>query len=375
MLEVLRSLGDADDRARDVPGAVEVRLVGGHGRRRVGELLRLVRDEGHAPLAIEVHGDLATLERVRRRPLVTGAGVELDEVLVPVPVHEALLPAQHLRPRRIGGEARVALGVDPLRAEERDERRDGVLVEADEGVEADDLQRAVGVPLRQLFRVGRQLGERSRRPRQAGVPEELLVVVEAADVREQRQRTALAFVLRVVARRRRELVHVEPRGLDRRPEVLPRAAPAVRADVVGRPRDDDVRHLARADRRRDLVVADVPDDLDLDAGSGLVVHRDDLLELVELACGPGRPDRELDRFRLRCRRRAVRALRGSGCECERTENDGCGRNTFHEASRGWGFTVSSSRAERALRELGNFTSASLGRFLSRGQAGLWVIFR
>ena len=89
-------------------------------------------------------------------------------------------------------------------AERRDPPLGHVLVEADERVEADHLQRAVRVPHRQLLRVGGQLGDRLRRRGDAGLLEERLVVVEAVRVGEQRQRAALAAVLRVVLRRRRE---------------------------------------------------------------------------------------------------------------------------------------------------------------------------
>src|SRR4051812_38183035 len=115
---MMRAARDADDRAVDVPGAVELRLriVDGHRRRAVRKARLLVLDERDAPLAVEVHRDLACLECLRRGELVTEPGLEANQLLVAVPVHEALLPLRPLRPRGVLREDRVALGVDELAA-------------------------------------------------------------------------------------------------------------------------------------------------------------------------------------------------------------------------------------------------------------------
>ena len=49
----------------------------------------LVVDERDAPLAVEVHRELAGLERLRRRELVAEPGLEADELVVAVPVDES----------------------------------------------------------------------------------------------------------------------------------------------------------------------------------------------------------------------------------------------------------------------------------------------
>ena len=74
----------------------------GHRRGGVLELGVLVLDERDAPLAVEHHRELAGLERVRRRELVARAGLPADELVVPEEVDQALLPAQEVRPRRVG---------------------------------------------------------------------------------------------------------------------------------------------------------------------------------------------------------------------------------------------------------------------------------
>ena len=68
--------------------------------------------------------------------------------------------------------------------------------------------------------------------RDAGLLEERLVVVEAVGVGEQRQRAALAAVLRVVLRRLREQIDRDVVLLHQRRQVDPAARPAVVGDVV-----------------------------------------------------------------------------------------------------------------------------------------------
>src|SRR3954464_10723949 len=155
-------------------------------------------DERNAPLAVEVVVDLPGLEGIRGGELVAEAGLELDEVLVAVPVDQALLPLQPLRPTGGLREYRVVLAVQPLAAERDHPSLGHILVEAHERVDADLLQRAVLVADRQLLGVGGELRNRPRRAGDSGLLEERLVVVEAVRVREQWERAALAAVLRVV---------------------------------------------------------------------------------------------------------------------------------------------------------------------------------
>ena len=158
------------------------------------------------------------------------------------------------------------------------------------------------------------------------LPEQRLVVVEPVRVREQRQRAALAAVLRVVARRRRERIRVYVRLLQQRLEVDPAARRAVGADVVGVERADDVRSGAGADRRRDLVVVDAADDLDRYARVIPVVLGDDLLEHAELAGAPADPDGQR-RLLRRAGARVRRAHRD--CRCQ----DGAEHERRQQASR------------------------------------------
>ena len=252
-------------------------------------------DERDAPLAVEVHRHLADLECVRCRELVTEPGLELDQVLVPVPVDHLLLPREPLRPGGVGREMRLAAGVGVCPAPRQDPPFRDVLVEADERVDPDLLQRAVGVANRELLRVRGQLRDRLRRAGDSGLLEQRLVVVEAVSVGEQRQRALLAAVLRVVVRRRREHRRADPGLLHQRREVDPAAGPAVDADVVGVERTDDVRRGACPDGRDDLVVVDAPHDAQRDVGICLLVLGRELLERGQLACAPSDPDGELRR--------------------------------------------------------------------------------
>ena len=281
-------------------------VVDRHRRRAVLELRVFVRDEGDAPLAVEVHRDLARLERVRGRELVAEAGLEARQLAVAVPVDEALVPGHHLRPRGILREVRLAVRGQPLDAEGRAPALGDVLVEADQRVDAGDLDRAVRRALRQLLRVRRQLGDRLRWARDPRLREQRLVVVEAVGVGEQRQRAPLPAVLRVVAGRRREPVDVDVILLQVGRQVDPGAAAAVVADVVGVERADDVGRRSRADRGDDLRVVDVADDLDLGGRVALVVLVDQRLERLELVGSGAPPDPRRERHRLR--RRALRRL-------------------------------------------------------------------
>jgi hypothetical protein len=130
----------------------------------------------------------------------------------------------------------------------------------------------------------------------AGRLEQLLVVVEAVVVGEQRQRAPLALVLRVVARRPREQRRVDLRLLHQRCEVDPPAAAAVVADVVRVERADDIGRRARANGGDDLVVVDAADHVDRDLRMRLVIFGSQLLEAGQLVPGaPAHPDSQLRR--------------------------------------------------------------------------------
>ena len=307
-ITVLPVLRDPDDRPVDVSGAVQVRLRVVH-RHRGGPVLQLgmlVLDERDAPFAVQHHRKLARLEGVRCRELVTGAGLPLDELVVAVEVDQALLPFQQSGPGRIRAQARLAVAREVLPADERPVRRHArpTVVEGRVRVVADDLERPVGVLLRQLLRIRRQLRERLRRPGQARLLEERLVVVEAVGVREERQRAARSLVLGVVPRRRREDVGVDLVPLEQRAEIDPATRGAVDPDVLGGERAHHIGSGTRAERGNDLVVVDAAHDLDLDAGVLLVVLGDQRLELLQLRAGaPADPDRQLRRgCAVGCRR-------------------------------------------------------------------------
>ena len=176
----------------------------------------LVVDERDAPFAVEVHRELPCLEGLRRRELVDRLCLEAYELVVAVPVDEALVPVGPFRPRRIGADQRVTLRVDPLATPLLDPAVRCVLVEADDGVEAGDLDVALRVADGQLLRVRCELGHRLRRALDPRLREHRLVVVEAVVVGEQRQRAPLALVLRVVPRRRREDRRVDVVFLEQR---------------------------------------------------------------------------------------------------------------------------------------------------------------
>jgi hypothetical protein len=324
---VLHALRDADDRAVHVTGPIELGMgiVDRRRRRAVVERRMLTSDERHPPLTVDHHRELADLESVRRGEFVRRSRVELLELLIAVPVDEALLPFQHPVPGRIPREHRLAASVHVLGAEER---RVGTqvgsiaCVETEEGVVPGDLDRAVRVLLRQLLRVRGELRHRLRRAGEPGRLEHLLVVVEAVDVGEQRQGTALALVLRVVLRRLREHVDVDLVLRQERFQVDPRTRVAVAADVRGCERAHDVRHLAAADRGGDLVVVDAADDLDGHFWMLVVVFRHYALEGLELRSAPAHPDRDV----LGLRRSRTGVGRGPrGCR-----DDGGSEHKRHE---------------------------------------------
>jgi RecB family endonuclease NucS len=64
LILMVPAAGHADDRAVDVPRAVQLgmRVVGRHRRCPVVEIGMLVVDERDAPLSVEVHRELASLE-------------------------------------------------------------------------------------------------------------------------------------------------------------------------------------------------------------------------------------------------------------------------------------------------------------------------
>jgi hypothetical protein len=164
-----------------------VRVVDRHGRRSVVEVGMLILDERYAPFTVLVYRQLPLLEGVRGGELVAETGLEPDELVVPVPIDEVLLPGQLPRPGGVLREDRLAVGVGVLAAEQRTKAQDlvrGAVVEARGGIETDDLQRTIGVALCELFRVRGQLRHRPRRARNARLLEQVLVVVEAEGVGE-----------------------------------------------------------------------------------------------------------------------------------------------------------------------------------------------
>ncbi|EGJ79109.1 putative secreted sugar-binding protein [Streptomyces sp. Tu6071] len=177
------ALVDADVGRRDEAAAVVLAAPGqyGEGRGAVAQLLRLFGDEGDAPLAVERHGDAAGLEGVVGRPLVAesrGEGLEL--VVADLP-YELLLPGDELPP--LGGGAHRGVAVlHPPDARGVPEGRGGVLLEADQGVEAEGPDRAVRLVGGQLERHPLQFLEGAGRSGVPGPREEVLVEVEAVHV-------------------------------------------------------------------------------------------------------------------------------------------------------------------------------------------------
>ena len=128
---ILAVARNADDASGDVAGAVAVLLsVGDRERgRAVVELRVLVGDERRPVLAVEHHRHLAGLERVRRRELGPGAGQEPGQLVVAVPVDQVLVPLEIVGPLRVARQARLAVGVLPLRVPLRRVVRGDALVE------------------------------------------------------------------------------------------------------------------------------------------------------------------------------------------------------------------------------------------------------
>ena len=310
-------------------------VVDGHRRGPVLELRVLGRDERDPPLAVHHHRELSHLERVRCRKLVSEACLEAHELVVPVPVDEALLPAQELRPREPVGEDRLALAVEVLASVERRVVRhvgEVARVHAPERVEAGDCD-LPAAPLRQLLRGGRQLADRLRRALDPCLREERLVVVEPVRVGEERQRTPLALVLGVVERGLRELAEVDVVLLQVGAEVDPGACAAVDPHVRRGERADHVGRVPGSDRVRDLRVVDRADDLHVHVRVLRVVLGHDALELLQLACAPAHPDRDRHPFLRRLRAGALGGLR-RGCDRRRAEHqDGeqDSRPTSHRA--------------------------------------------
>ena len=171
----------------------------------------------------------------------------------------------------------------------------GVLVEADRGIEPGHVD-GVARALRQPLRVGVELGDGLRRRRDAGLREQVLVVVEPVDVGQQRHRAAGPVVLGVLADRRRELVDVDVVAVDVRLQIDPGAGAAEGAGVVGREGERHVRGVAPTDRGDDLVVVHPGDAVDVDVGVELLEVRDHAVEDADLALAGSEaaPDRDRD---------------------------------------------------------------------------------
>ena len=273
----------------------------------------LVLEERDAPLTVEHHRELARLERVRGRELVTGARLPADELVVAVVVDErssaSLSSLVHPAPAR-GWTSRscrsrwrrssVAVGAD-ARAAVVEERRSG-------------RSRRRRASRRRSSRVSFfAYAESSENVLGGRVSpaflKSALVVVEAVGVGEERQRAARALVLRVVPRRRREDVDVDLVLLEIGREVDPAPGRAEDADVLGL-RTSSRRPARCPERSAAMILSSTmpPTTSIVDVRVLRVVLRDDLLELVQLVTGaPADPDRELRRgAALRRRRRAWR---------------------------------------------------------------------
>ena len=258
-----------------------------------------------APLTVHRDRHPADLEVVLRGELVGGAGDEPLQLVGPglevttaVDLgDELLLPVEHLCPARVRGERRVALVVEPGRAEHvpEAERRVAAAVVAEPRHEPGDLDRAVGVELRELLRVRHQFVGGLRRVGDPGRLEHVEVVVHPRHVGEERQRALVPVIARVRQCRRRERRrHVDAvRPVDVRGHVDPRTRAAPQADVVDAERQDRVRRLAGVDRRRDLVVGEPGAAVDRDPRVLLLEAVEDLVEDLRLGCGgPLAPHRQ-----------------------------------------------------------------------------------
>src|SRR5437016_4065513 len=83
------------------------------------------------------------------------------------PVDQVALPAQHLRPGLIGGEAGATGAIGPFAGKQVPHVGDGVLVEAENRVESHDSERPIGVSPGELLRVVGQLADRAGRAGEA----------------------------------------------------------------------------------------------------------------------------------------------------------------------------------------------------------------
>src|SRR5881397_952740 len=86
---------------------------GGRGPGRGSVLLQ----EGEAPLAVQAHGQPAGLEGIAPREFLADLLLEADEALIPVPVDQLLLPAEHARPGGIAADHGAAVLVEPSGSE------------------------------------------------------------------------------------------------------------------------------------------------------------------------------------------------------------------------------------------------------------------
>ena len=167
---------------------------------------------------------------------------------------------------------------------------------AEHRVDADALERAVGVADGQLLGHRGQLGERARRLRVAGRLQHRRVHVEPVGVGQRRQRALHALVARIGERHLGEDPEVELVLLDAVVEVLEGAGRAELARVVGREREQGVGCVVAVDGGQDLVVLDRPGALDRDPRVLLVEADEGLLVVLQLARGVGAPERDGDRL-------------------------------------------------------------------------------
>ena len=294
--------------------------MGRERRERLGAVVqtrRLILDERRAVLAVEVHRDLALLERVVGRELLAESGGERLQLLVADLVDERLLERHQLLPGSVGSDRRRAVRVQPRRTRGRTPVGGRVLVVAHQRVEAERLDRAVGVVGGELERHVLELFERLRGSTEAGSGQQVGVVVQAVVVGEHREGAARALELRVAPHGGAELAHVDLVPLDERAEIAEGAAGAEAAHDVRRVGQPDVDRGSRRDGLLQLVVVLAGVHVDRHAGIGLLEVVDDGLDRLRLAIGEEVPERdgaaELDR--------GGRGDRGGGAGGTAGEND------------------------------------------------------
>ena len=160
-----------------------------------------------------------------------------------------------------------------------------------------------------------------------GLREEILVVVEAVDVREHGERAAGALELGVLARHLGEDVVAETVLIHVVGEVDPGSVRAVSACVGARvERVRHVRRVAAADRGDDLVVGDPADHLHVDVRVRLLEVCDHVLHDAELAVGEAGPEGQIRRAR---RRLARPAAAGDHARRKHQEHQSCDRHASH----------------------------------------------